>query len=543
MSVDCLNHVIEQLLQCVKSNDVSALSTLASDFHAMGQELRRHRQDLQLSKAERRALIASAHRIAIFSTGLAEIERRNSQHLRDLATDCKELVATSELASTKTTSTLRHHQGTGTRGSQLRSQPPDSALNATVMRQWLLEHIDHPFPSNEDKRALADESNRRGVGTKGKLQPGQCTLWFINARRRSGWTLWARRFCRNEPPLTRAIVAAIQGRPILPTTKSEAGEGDEVDQIRQEQQPDRLEDLIDPADDVEKGLNPTQLAELCRHEFEQVIDWVEQGANQRVGDWMERLAEETKGVAVAKKGKGKSKKRAREEAQRKALAAAPKRARTSRAAQDKVRIRESDADDDSEDELPASPLAGKSTKGLPRVTGTQGCTSSDYSAMSSRNVSGGSISTAPTSLSASATLPETHKGNAASRPSSSGSSLAFSTDADGQAAPSALSHPWVQQYLEQQRAENAATMAAPPSPSNIRTATPSARDRPVRKLPARAAAATSAMASSSSNVFVPPTTAAAAVGANWGLPPTSSGSGRSPGVITIPEWSWTSRHN
>lgn len=58
----------------------------------------------------------------------------------------------------------------------------ETALNVTVMRQWFLDHIEHPFPTTKDKQDLAARSNANGVGTKGVLSPAQvshCVVYFI----------------------------------------------------------------------------------------------------------------------------------------------------------------------------------------------------------------------------------------------------------------------------------------------------------------------------------------------------------------------------
>ena len=43
------------------------------------------------------------------------------------------------------------------------------------LRSWLQEHVDHPYPSEDEKRALAEHTN---------LNMNQISNWFINARRR-----------------------------------------------------------------------------------------------------------------------------------------------------------------------------------------------------------------------------------------------------------------------------------------------------------------------------------------------------------------------
>lgn len=44
-----------------------------------------------------------------------------------------------------------------------------------ILRQWLVDHAKHPYPTEEEKRLLRVETN---------LTLNQISNWFINARRR-----------------------------------------------------------------------------------------------------------------------------------------------------------------------------------------------------------------------------------------------------------------------------------------------------------------------------------------------------------------------
>ncbi|KAI9227902.1 MAG: homeobox KN domain-containing protein, partial [Piptocephalis tieghemiana] len=41
------------------------------------------------------------------------------------------------------------------------------------LRAWLLSHVEHPYPTEDEKMMLASETN---------LTPAQVANWFINAR-------------------------------------------------------------------------------------------------------------------------------------------------------------------------------------------------------------------------------------------------------------------------------------------------------------------------------------------------------------------------
>ncbi|CAF5146192.1 unnamed protein product, partial [Rotaria sp. Silwood1] len=57
--------------------------------------------------------------------------------------------------------------------SSKRSILPKSATS--IMRSWLFQHIAHPYPSEDEKRAISNKTN---------LSLLQVNNWFINARRR-----------------------------------------------------------------------------------------------------------------------------------------------------------------------------------------------------------------------------------------------------------------------------------------------------------------------------------------------------------------------
>lgn len=52
----------------------------------------------------------------------------------------------------------------------------EQALNASYMRQWMMDHIHHPFPTADDKREISEQSNKAGCGFKGELRPEQVSF-------------------------------------------------------------------------------------------------------------------------------------------------------------------------------------------------------------------------------------------------------------------------------------------------------------------------------------------------------------------------------
>ncbi|CAF1024852.1 unnamed protein product [Rotaria sordida] len=69
--------------------------------------------------------------------------------------------------------TKQRKQPTSVSSSSKRSILPKSATS--IMRSWLFQHIAHPYPSEDEKRAISNKTN---------LSLLQVNNWFINARRR-----------------------------------------------------------------------------------------------------------------------------------------------------------------------------------------------------------------------------------------------------------------------------------------------------------------------------------------------------------------------
>lgn len=53
------------------------------------------------------------------------------------------------------------------------SKHNEQTLNAVIMRRWMLEHIEHPFPNAQDKDHIIAETNREVTSAKGQLRPEQ----------------------------------------------------------------------------------------------------------------------------------------------------------------------------------------------------------------------------------------------------------------------------------------------------------------------------------------------------------------------------------
>ncbi|PWN34786.1 uncharacterized protein FA14DRAFT_184225 [Meira miltonrushii] len=105
----------------------------------------------------------------------------------------------------------RHHKGEGGVG----------AVNLPFLHQWFIEHIDHPFPTQEEENELAMKmkANLRDIETKIGLSSSsvssratkQCQAWFINARSKSTWTEFYQKYAFSEKAVMTKLVSILKG--------------------------------------------------------------------------------------------------------------------------------------------------------------------------------------------------------------------------------------------------------------------------------------------------------------------------------------------
>ncbi|PWN52189.1 hypothetical protein IE53DRAFT_312589, partial [Violaceomyces palustris] len=95
-------------------------------------------------------------------------------------------------------------------------------------------------------------------------------LWFINSRRRSGWTTMFRTYANKEKNRMVEIVEALRredngqtdgGKP-LEAILTQFGGG---------------------------SISAKQKADKCRQEWKKTCDWIRVGVKDRVGDWMREV--------------------------------------------------------------------------------------------------------------------------------------------------------------------------------------------------------------------------------------------------------------
>ena len=89
---------------------------------------------------------------------------------------------------------------------------PSDCLPSHHLRQYFLDHITGPYPNQRDKDHMLDKTNNDIMASKTNRQPmtpSQLTLWFINARRRSGWSQIMQKYGKNDRSFTKQLAEEI----------------------------------------------------------------------------------------------------------------------------------------------------------------------------------------------------------------------------------------------------------------------------------------------------------------------------------------------
>lgn len=173
-------------------------------------------------------------------------------------------------------------------------EPPvekmDMSLNSTYMRAWFLENLGHPFPSREDKNRILKKTNASARTNTEHLAYNQAVLWFINTRRRSGWTTFLRSYAAKDKAMLLEIAWAIQSE----QGGSHASRGWSAG-------PRSIDGITRPLLCNAEEETPTYalrqlypeaseeyLAEL-RKSWNEVIERIKVGAKDRIGDWVDEV--------------------------------------------------------------------------------------------------------------------------------------------------------------------------------------------------------------------------------------------------------------
>lgn len=160
-------------------------------------------------------------------------------------------------------------------------------LPAYHMRNHFLHTLENPYPTQEEKEGLVRLTNestariRPSNAIRPPLEVHQLTLWFINARRRSGWSHILKKFAREDRSRMKRLVRAKLSSSNQSTPPSLTSEK--------------------PSDDLDVVLSdnlgrPLTLADKQQFEddWASMISWIKYGVKEKVGDWVYDLCAASK---------------------------------------------------------------------------------------------------------------------------------------------------------------------------------------------------------------------------------------------------------
>lgn len=154
----------------------------------------------------------------------------------------------------------------------------DHPLNAVHMRDWFLHHLGNPFPTRSEKLDILAETNRSSFPVA-RLEYNQAMLWFINSRRRSGWTAFLRQHANGDKGLLMDIALTLEaeqggthqqrgwsagGTPRMPLNTT-------LSQLKPKASHKALDQL--------------------RSDWAAIIEWVTVGIKDRIGEWVDKVIE------------------------------------------------------------------------------------------------------------------------------------------------------------------------------------------------------------------------------------------------------------
>lgn len=160
-------------------------------------------------------------------------------------------------------------------------------LPAYYMRKHFLHTLENPYPTQEEKETLVrltNESTARvgqSIVNRPPLEVHQLTLWFINARRRSGWSHILKKFAREDRSRMKHLVRAKlsssnQSTPPSPTSEYPSN---------------NLDDFL--SDNLGRPLTPADKQQF-EDDWASMISWIKYGVKEKVGDWVYDLCAASK---------------------------------------------------------------------------------------------------------------------------------------------------------------------------------------------------------------------------------------------------------
>lgn len=192
----------------------------------------------------------------------------------------------------------------GTPASSVEENVSEQRLNTSCMRAWFLCNVGHPFPNRGEKDAIITQTNETATDELARVGYSQTVLWFINSRRRSGWTRFLRKYAGNEKPKMLEIAWALEQEAGGTHEQRGWSAGLSITEAcgRRSINTRSLRQGLSVAE-VCPWASPVQLDEM-RHDWSKLLEWVRFGVKERIGDWLFDLMEaDGRGTAAAAKAR------------------------------------------------------------------------------------------------------------------------------------------------------------------------------------------------------------------------------------------------
>ncbi|WFD29459.1 hypothetical protein MSPP1_000468 [Malassezia sp. CBS 17886] len=169
-------------------------------------------------------------------------------------------------------------------------RPPDALLNATYMRDYFLRNLGYPFPTRQDRDEILAQTNANITRDAPPLLYNQVILWFINTRRRSGWTTFLRKYAHGDKARLVQLAWALecdQGGTHEERHWSAGSTASESASRAAGRQRGKSEKQLSLSW-VCGNLTPAALEQM-RDEWAGVVERIRVGSKDRIGDWMDEV--------------------------------------------------------------------------------------------------------------------------------------------------------------------------------------------------------------------------------------------------------------
>nr|DBA11491.1 TPA_inf: bE [Testicularia cyperi] len=169
------------------------------------------------------------------------------------------------------------------------------SLPSSHLRRHFLSCLDDPYPLPEEKNELVKSTNEYyarnpcAEGSQQAMNHNSLALWYINARRRSGWSSILRKYARNDRQLMKPLIQAKMMQEGLPVRALLSGELDTAHAVHALLR----KNLGKVNDKIQKDFHD---------DFTSMISWIRYGVRDKTGDWVQDVVNASKKKTKHKRG-------------------------------------------------------------------------------------------------------------------------------------------------------------------------------------------------------------------------------------------------